>query len=1088
MKTLILNIMNAYKKTILIASLSLCLGLAPASAQKGGVTLNAANVTVKQAMGQLQKSTGYTFVFSSTDVDTNHKVTVNANSADINDVIRQILKGQDDVTYRIDGKTIIVKRKTQDNGTNNSNRQQQAGHRTVSGVVVDEYGEPMIGVTVKENGTRNVAVTDIDGKFTLNNVSDNTKDLQVSYIGYLQQDIKIKPGTMTIEMMPDNQSLDEVVVIGYGVQKKRDLTGSVASIKEKDIVAIPTTNVLESMQGKVAGLDLTVSSGQSGASPSFTVRGERSLTASNAPLVLVDGVDYGSEVDINPSDIESIEVLKDASSTAIYGTRGANGIIMITTKKGKSGKSKVSFNAFLSSTMVTDYPDIMNAEEYARYKREAYRDRTTGEYADDTAVFAPEELEYLEKGYSADYIDMLMHNGFNQSYELSVSGGNDKTRHFISLGYRSENGIFDDDGYRRYNGRVSIDHNLFKNVQVGANVIYSYVDRDNRYSPLNQARKLIPISKPYDDEGNIVLYPSPGYNTQMNPLIDNEPGMREDNTIRERFFGTLYLNWNITKDLFFRTTFAWKSINSRRGFYAAKESLQGGDVDSQSYKEHQIQRELTWENVLTWTKDFAKVHNIQLMAGTSTIMNTDEYTKASGKDQPYGDNLFHNLASNEKEIAIDSYLNEQNLVSFFGRVNYKLMERYLLTASIRADGSSVFADGHKWGYFPSVALGWRINEEAFMKNVKFISNLKLRLSWGESGQCAIDPYQTMGLLGTSTYSFNNAVAYGYYPKTMANKELTWETTSQYNLGLDFGFFNNRISGSIDVYKAETRNVLMSRNIPSINGYSTVMENIGRTSSTGVDFQLSTINIMTKDFTWSSDFTLSHNKEKIKELASGQTKDEANAWFVGEAFKVFYDYKKIGIWQLDEAEEAAKNGQQPGDIKVADINGDGKITPEDRVIYSQRPNVTLGFNNSFKYKDFDLSVFIYARLGQWIAYDYNNSYRINASENGANIDYWTPENPTNAFPRPDKSKSYNQTMYYTTLQYEKGSFWKIRDITLGYTLPRTLLKKLKLQRLRVYCTMKNFFTFSGIDNYDPEAGGSISFPMTKQLVFGLNLEF
>lgn len=386
------------------------------------------------------------------------------------------------------------------------------------------------------------------------------------------------------------------------------------------------------------------------------------------------------------------------------------------------------------------------------------------------------------------------------------------------------------------------------------------------------------------------------------------------------------------------------------------------------------------------------------------------------------------------------------------------------------------------------ALAWRINEENFLKNVDAISNLKLRLSWGQSGQCAIDPYQTVGLLGNSTYSFNNEGAYGFYPKTMSNKELTWETTTQYNLGLDFGFFNNRISGSIDIYKAETRDILMNRVIPSINGYASVMENIGKTESTGVDLTLSTVNIQNKNFSWFSDFSLSHNREKIKELASGQLKDEANAWFVGEPFKVFYDYKKEGIWQLGEEAAAAANGQEPGDIKVQDVDGNGVITTDDRIIYSQRPDVTFGFNNTFNYKGFDLSVFLYARLGQWIAYDYNTTYRINALENGGNVDYWTPENPTNAFPRPNKSKSYTQVTYYSTLKYEDGSFFKIRDITLGYTFKPELLKHLNLSRLRVYATAKNFFTFSKIDNYDPEQGGSISFPMTKQLVFGLNVEF
>lgn len=959
--------------------------------------------------------------------------------------------------------------------------------RTIKGSVSDENGEPLIGVTIIIKGTSNGTVTDFDGNFSLE--ASKGAVLEFSYVGYKPQEITVGERTeLFVKLLSDSEQLDEVVVVGYGVQKKRDLTGSISSIKSKDIVAIPTTNALEALQGKVAGLDLTNSSGQAGSSPTFTIRGERSLTASNAPLILVDGIEYGSTIDINPSDIESMEVLKDASSTAIYGTRGANGIIMITTKKGKEGKSKVSFNAFVSSNMITAYPDMMNAEEYANYKREAYRNRETGEFADDASVFAPLELEYLEKGYSADYPEMLMDNGFNQSYELSVSGGNEKTKHSISLGYRSEEGLFNDDNYKRYNGRVALDHSLTKSLTVGTNIIYSYVDKNNKYSPLNSANKMVPISKPYDENGEVVMYPSPGYNTQINPLIDDVDGMRADNTISERLFGSFYLNWNITKDLFFRTTFGWNTVNSRRGFFCDKNSLQGGGVNSQSYKEHTISRGLTWENVLTYNKDFNKIHNFQAMLGTSTITNSNEYTYAGGKNQPYSDNIFHNLYSNQDEITIKSYINKQQLASFFGRVNYKLLDRYIFTATLRADGSSVFAPGNKWGYFPSVAFAYRINEEEFFQQFDKLSNLKLRLSWGESGQCSIDPYQTTGLLGTSMYSFNNEAAFGYYPSTMGNKNLTWETTSQYNIGLDFGFFNNRLSGSVDLFKAYTRDVLMSRNIPSINGFTSVMENVGKTESKGIDLTLSSANIITKDFKWNTDFTLSHTDERIVELASGQLNDEANAWFVGETFRVFYDYEKIGIWQLGEEEEAAKNGQVPGDIKVADTDGNGEITPEDRIIYSKRPKVTFGLNNTFNYKGFDLSVFIYARLGQWISYDYNNRYRVNGLENSANVNYWTPENPSNDFPRPDKSKSYNQVAYYSTLQYEDGSFCKIRDITLGYTLPSNIINKIGLSKFRVYATAKNFFTFSKIEDYDPEVGGGIDFPMTKQLVFGVNVEF
>ena len=959
--------------------------------------------------------------------------------------------------------------------------------RQISGMVKDMSGEPVIGVNVSVKGTGNGSITDLDGKFTIPNVKE--KDvLVVSYIGYLTQSVSVgKQTSFIITLKEDTQALDEVVVVGYGVQKKRDLSGAVSSVKSRDITAIPTTNALEAFQGKVAGLDLTASSGKAGADLSFTIRGERSLKASNAPLILVDGIDYGTTLDINPSDIESIEVLKDASSTAIYGTRGANGIIIVTTKKGKAGKSKVSLNAFASINMISSYPSIMNGAEYAQLKREAYRDQTTNEYLPDEQVFTvAQELEYVREGVSTDYRDLMMSNGFNQNYELSITGGTEKTQHSISLGYRGENGLFKNDNYKRLNARVALDHKLLENLKIGTNITYTYKDQNTRRDPLNMCNKIVPLSKPYDENGEVVRFPAPGYNSQTNPLVDDVDGAVKDNTKATRFFGSLYANWNITKDLLFRTTLGVDVRNKRRGYYCSANSLDGEGKDSKSLKEHTIESGITWENVLTYSKILGE-HDFQIMGGTSTIYKSKEYTLASGKGQTYGGNIYHNLASNTKEVMIDSYLNEEKLASFFGRVNYKFMDRYILTASLRADGSSLLADGHKWGYFPSVAVAWRMNEESFLKGFDELSNLKLRLSWGESGQSAIDPYQTVGLLGSSTYSFNNDLASGLYPKTMSNKNLTWETTSVFDLGVDFGFFNNRLSGSVDVYKSYTRNVLMNRKIPSTNGYTEVMENIGKTENFGIDVALNSVNIQKKNFTWTTDFTLSHNKEKIKELASGALRDEANSWFVGEAFQVFYDYKKIGIWQLDEADEAAKNGQKPGDIKIQDTDGNGEITPEDRVIYSKRPKVTFGINNSFTIHDFEFSFFIYSRLGQWIDYEFNRGYKPDGLENSSNVDYWTPENPTNNFPRPNRFYGFGKTRYSSTLKYEKGSFVKVRDVTLAYNIPSKVLASLGLGRARIYATAKNFFTFSSIDNYDPERGG-ISFPMTKQLVFGVNLDF
>lgn len=412
----------------------------------------------------------------------------------------------------------------------------------------------------------------------------------------------------------------------------------------------------------------------------------------------------------------------------------------------------------------------------------------------------------------------------------------------------------------------------------------------------------------------------------------------------------------------------------------------------------------------------------------------------------------------------------------------------MLTASLRADGSSVLAEGNKWGCFPSVAAAWRISEEAFMNGAGQLSNLKVRLSWGESGQSAIDPYSTLGGLGSSAYAFGNSGAFGYYPKDISNPDLSWETTSVTNLGLDFGFFGNRISGTVDVYQSKTRDLLMARLVPNTTGFSSVTENVGETKGSGVDFSLSTLNVNQSDFSWSSDLTMTFNKNEIVQLSGGVERDVANNWFVGEPISVFYDYRQTGIWQLNETDEAAGYGQIPGDIKVEDLDNSGSIDADDRVVYARSPKFSFGFTNRFSYKDFDLSVFAYGRFGHYIRYEWNTMYKSDALESGSAVDYWTPDNPVNKFPSADKGRSYGSRAYQSALGYEKGDFWKIRDITLAYNFPRTVLEGINVDRLRVYVTLKNHFTFSDLDNYDPERGGSLNYPLTKQTVFGLSLDF
>lgn len=960
--------------------------------------------------------------------------------------------------------------------------------KQISGIVSDEKGEPLIGVNVSVKGGTNGAITDLDGKFSL---SVGSKDVIVfSYIGYLTQEILANdPKIVSVKLIEDSKTLDEVVVVGYGVMKKRDVTGSISSLKSKDITAVPASNVLEAMQGKIAGLDMTKSDGEAGAGLNFTLRGNRSLNASNAPLIMVDGVAYGSTLDINPSDIESMEVLKDASSTAIYGSRGANGVILITTKRGSVGKTNVSFNAYFGPQMAAGMADIMTAEQYAAMKREAYR---TQGITDDSKIFTANELQGLNNHEYLDFQDLCVRTGFVQSYEVSVNGGNEKTKVNLSLGYYKENGLFKNDDLTRFNGMVGVDQTITKRLKVGASMLLTYKNNNKRQDPLNLANKIVPIGKAYNEDGSINMFPSYGSATSVSPLADEQPDAYKNNTLTKRLFGTAYLNWEIIDDLLLRTTLGVDLNNARRGYFYDKNTINGGTKESKSGAEITNNNNYTWETTLNYNKTFG-IHGFNFLLGNSVISNHAENFDMSGKNQTFAGNLFWNMASATDQREIASGLTEDKMISFFGRVHYKLKEKYLFNVSLRADGSSVLADGHKWGYFPSAAFAWRVIDEGFMKKASsFMSDLKLRLSWGISGNSAISPYQTLGGLGSTTYSFDETGAYGYYPRNISNKELGWEKTQTFNIGLDFGFLNNRITGNLEVYQTNTTDLLMSRLLPPTSGFQSVMENVGEVRNRGVEVVLNTINFKPatrNGFSWNTNLSFTLNRESIQSLTSGATRDLVNNWFVGQPISVYYDYNKVGIWQLGEETEAAKYGQVPGDIKVEDVDKNGSISSEnDRVIVgTDRPDFVLGMNNYFAYKGFDLSVFMYARVGQTIKSEASGNYKIDGLENGPLVDYWTPENPTNSHPRPDKNKNLSSA-YMSTLYYQDGSFLKIREITLGYSLPTAWLSRVKISKCRVYGTLKNFFTFSHMNPYDPERGGSLSFPMTKQVVFGVNLNF
>lgn len=968
-----------------------------------------------------------------------------------------------------------------------------AQDRTITGTVTDNKQEPLIGVNVVVKGNTSVgAITDLDGKYSLS-VPEGKATLVFSYIGYVTQEVSVgSRNTVDVVLVDDAQALDEVVVVGYGVVKKRDLVGSIASVKSQDITAVPTSNVLESMQGKIAGLDMTRSSGQPGSSFNFTIRGNRSLTASNAPLILVDGIAYGTDIDINPNDVESIEVLKDASTTAIYGSRGANGVILVTTKKGKEGKAKVDFNAYWGPSFSTNLPKVNNTEQYVAMRREAMR--AVGQWnspADDGVIWDAIALERIKNNVNTDWYDLIMDDATTQNYQVSISGGTDATKVSFSLDYFDETGILIGDDFDRFNGRINVSQRIMKGMEAGASALFTTSTRNAAPSNVfHAAQTKEPYGVPFNEDGSLNKYPFTGSGaTDINMLFNQDKNNYVDETKSNRFFGTLFLNWEIIKGLQFRTNFGYDSQNSRNGHFEGVNStfVESNKGLAKVSKNETHSTSWTWENTLTYTKDF-DIHSLTAMVGHSMSKSSSEDTYAEGKGLSFEQSLFHNLDGTQQDYALSSTLTESSMLSYFARLNYKLLDKYLLTATLRADGSSVLAKGNRWGYFPSVAVAWRMKDEHFLSSVDEISDLKLRLSYGLSGNSAVSPYQTTGGLSKTIYEFGTVPAYGYRPYSMANLELQWEKTRVLNFGVDFGLFNNRVYATIDAYKTWTSDLLLPMILPGHTGFTEVISNVGKTETRGIDLSINTVNFDTKDFKWTTDLTFSANKEEITALNTNQN-DVGSGWFIGSPTKVFYDYEKIGIWQTSEAAEAAKYGQEPGDIKVRDQNNDGAIDANNdrKVLGQQTPKWTAGLNNRFEYKGWELSFFLYARVGHLIQNEAAANFNPSGWNNSIACDYWTPENPTNAYPRPNFNK--NESMLYkSTLAYCKGNFLKIKDITFGYSFPKQMISKLNMSKLRIYTTLKNFFTFSAVDDYDPERGGSNSYPMTKQVVFGINVSF
>lgn len=993
----------------------------------------------------------------------------------------------------------------------------------VTGVVVDETNSPLPGVNVVVKGTTNGVITDVDGAYSIT-PKDIQKDvLQFSFIGFDTKEIKINgEKVINVQLTSSTLQIEEVVAVGYGVVKKRDLTGSVSSVKSDEITKTTSSNAMQAMQARVPGLDIQQSNGQAGAGININLRGNRSISASNSPLILVDGIEYGSVLDVNPSDIESMEVLKDASSTAIYGTRGANGVIIITTKRGKAGTTKVNLNAYVSANSPTNVPEVMYGDREVQRlidKSNYQADAKSGNWG--TSNLTPEQvltekLEdfteigiYQDKSYT-DWLDLILQNGLTKNYELSLSGGNEKTTFNLSLGSMFEEGLMKDDKMDRYNVRANVDHKISNMFKAGTSLLFTYKENDKRNSSVfGQAMKMTTITHPYTQDGVLIATPNPRYAAHCNPLLDETEGAYKNNTESTRFFGNAYVEITPIKGMTAKSIFAVDRSNIRTGIYQDYQSVaryQSPGTSSISL-EYENKTGLTWENTLNYNTNFGgSKHEVTGLLGHSMKQSVYEEALTTGDvgREHYYTSLFYDLSKIPTAKNTSQFI-KSTMLSYFGRVNYKFNEKYLLTASLRADGSSTLAKGHQWGYFPSTAVAWRASEESFLKGISWLDNLKVRGSWGISGNAAVSPYSTLTTLSTTPvyYYIGTTDIAGNIPSTMGNADLTWEKTASYNFGLDFGIFDNRISGTVDYFISNTSDLLYRKSAPPSSVYPSVLANIGETKGQGLEVSLNTLVKKSKDFSWDINWTYTTFKDEITKLSDGVTTNISGTTgqIVGEAVSIYYDFEANGNWNVGEYAtykadwEARHAGQTigyvsaygaPGTIKIVDRNDDGKLTDEDKIVYNRSPKHIFGMNNSMSYKNFSLSVLVYARLGGYIAYDMNSQLNYE-SANWGNLDYWTPANVSAKFPSPGAA-STTFGSYGSSLLYEKADYLKIKDITLGYSLPKKTIGHIGLSNVKVYGSLKNYFTFSKIDNYDPERGGAISFPLSKQFVVGVNVEF
>ena len=1072
-------------------------------AQNSIISFPSNSISVGQLIEEIEKQTDYLVVYSNREIDTNRQVTIQNKSAKVSSYLKETL-AEVGIGYKFENDYIILSK-------NNSLLDRMQQQEKVTGIVTDVKGEPVIGANVSVVGKSIGTITDIDGKFAIQASQGNT--LQISFIGYKAQTTKVTGKHIAIVLQEDMEMLDEVVVIGYGTVKKSDLTGSVSSISQKNIKDQPMTRLDQALSGRIPGVVVITNSGAPEQSTQIRIRGANSIYGGNSPLYIVDGVPNTDLFNnLAPNDIQSIEVLKDASATAIYGSRGANGVILVTTKRGAEGKTNIHLETEQSISTIAKQLDLISASEYAEFYNEYRREK--GATQD---FFSQDEINQWKKNGGTDWQDLMFRTAHTQNYKLSISGGIPKLQYLVSMNMMDIEGILKESKSQKFSLRSNITADVTNWLKM--NLDMNAVRRKtNKNGPRGGVGTIIadaitysPTLKLKDEEGNWLR-------DNINSTKDNPYG-RLTQDLDESYTNYLAANLQFMVQLPVKgLSMNFQGAAHYKDYKNRWMKSNANDLRAQNNSANNNQNDsFDWYNVnqINYVREW-KDHKLNLMGAMELSQSTTTGLSNEVANLRTESVEFWNLSLGNMNLFSNSF-SRSSLVSFMGRAMYQFKDRYLLTATIRRDGSSKFQGKNKWGNFPSVAVAWRMSEESFIKNLNIFDVLKLRMSWGNTGNQAIGAYSTLGLLAESKYGWGGTSDYpGYGVSGPATPNLTWEKTTQYDLGLDMAFANNRILANIDVYQKNTTGLLLKKPIPYYDGGGTTWVNLGEVKNRGLEFSLTGIPIQSKNLVWESTFNVSYSKNEVVSLGDetrlhpGTKLDQASlntaVLQVGKPLGSIYGYIWEGLWRTDEADEAAKWGQKPGDNKFKEKNVNYKLESDDADIIGQAfPDVILGWSNTIKWKNLDFNLFFQGSLGanrlnlsRYLTNEGISDSRFITSKEGY-YNRWTPENQNTKIPNPFSSTINSR---FETAQYlEKADYLRLKNVSIAYTIPRA---KTKFADVRISLSAQNLFTITSYTGYDPEGtmditsnGGNSdinagvdggSYPLPRTFTLGLGFSF